>query len=91
MVDRFAGLDLHHRLQTMTAIRRHQDEVGVERRRTNAHRRVLFVARVHPGVELALELRVQQPDQPIVLELLADGPHQNRTQQAPPNDWISTA
>jgi hypothetical protein len=33
---------------------------------------------------------VEEPDDPVMLELFTDRPHQNRTQRAPPNGWIST-
>jgi len=90
VIDRFPGLHFDHRLEAMPAIGRHQHEVGIERRGADANRRVLLVPGVHAGFVFPPKFRVEQPDQPVVLQLLADRPHQNRAQRAPPNSWIST-
>ena len=90
VVDRLAGLDLDDDLQLVAAVLRQQHEVGIERGRAGADRHVLLDAGVHPGLVLPAELAVQQADDAVVLELLADRPHQNRTQRTPPNGWIST-
>jgi hypothetical protein len=90
VVDRFSCLYFNHRLEAMTAVWRHENEIGIQRGGTDTNRNVLFVARVHPGFVLPPEFRMKEPDQPVVLQLFADGPHQNRAQQAPPSGWIST-
>ena len=90
VIDRLAGLDFDDGLQPMAALQRQQHEVGIQRRRAGADRRVLLGARVDAGLVLAAELRLQQADDAVVLELLADRPHQDRAQRTPPNGWIST-
>src|SRR3954466_5434601 len=47
----------------------------------------MFGARVDARLEPAAALGLQQTDDSVVFELLADGPHQNRTHQTPPTSW----
>ena len=85
VVDRLAGLDLDDALQPAAALLRQQHEVGIQRRGPGPDRQVLLDAGVHAGLVLPAELGVQQADNAVVFELLADRPHQNRAHRAPPN------
>ncbi len=76
VVDRLPGFDLHHPFQSFAAIRRRQDEVRKHLTGSNLDARRLFVADVGGDVVLTLEAGLQQPDDPVVLELLADGAYQ---------------
>src|SRR5204863_3108975 len=86
MVDRFAGLDLDDALQPMAALGRAEDEIRIDRGRRSADRRILLVPGVDRCLVLTPPLCLQQPDNPVVLELLADRPHQDRAQRRLPND-----
>jgi hypothetical protein len=90
MVDRLARLDLDDDLQLVASVLRHQEEVRIQRRGAGSNRRVLLVTRIHRRFVSPAKLGVQQADYAVVLELLTNGPHQDRTQRAPPNRWIST-
>src|SRR5689334_24119816 len=90
MVYRFPSLDLDDAQQLATAIRGLKHDVGIYRGRPDRHRHGLLRARIDSRLELAFELHLQQADYAVVLELLADRPHQDRAHQTPPNDWIST-
>jgi hypothetical protein len=81
IVHRFSRFNLDNAEQLAPTLRRLQHEVGVPRRRTRSHRRCLRIARVDGDVELSLIFRLQQANDPIVLELLADGPHEDGAQR----------
>ena len=85
-----AGLDFDDDLETSPALLRMQHQVGIQGVEPQHDRNVLLSAGVHPCVVLAPALAVQQPDNAVVLELFADGPHQNRAHLAPPSIWILT-
>ena len=85
----FAGLDFDHRLKFPATIGGVKHEIRKQWGWTGADGHVLFSARVHPGVVLATEFRMEQADQAVVLQLLANWPNQNRAQRAPPSDWIA--
>jgi hypothetical protein len=63
------------------AIARLQNQIGVRGRSTRPDGDRLLVAEIDPDVEFSLVLRLQKANDPIVLELLADGPHEDRAQQ----------
>src|SRR5262249_48334521 len=78
VVDRLGRLDLDDADQLPPALL--QDQIGIPGRRAAAHRRRLLVAGVDCDVELSLVLRLEQANDPIVLELLAHGPHEDWAQ-----------
>ena len=84
MIDRLPRLDLNNSLKAMTAFLREQDEVRIQGGRPGADRGVLFDARIHAGFELTAKLALQEADNPVMLQLFPDRPHENRTHQAPP-------
>ena len=90
MIDRFASFDLDDRLQSTAAIEGVQDQVGKNDGSARAHGDVLLGSRVDPGLILPPVLRLQQTNNAVVLELLADWPDQNRAHLAPPNSRINT-
>jgi CheY-like chemotaxis protein len=54
-----------------------KNEIGIDGRGSHTDRSRLFRPDVHADVELSLVFRLQKPNDPVVLELLADGPHEN--------------
>ena len=77
VVDRFPGLHLDDGLQLTSALLRLKDEVGIHGGRAGADGHVALVAGIHPRLETAAALGVQQPNDAIVLELFADWPDQD--------------
>jgi len=82
-------LEVVHRLRTLhlddagelaVLVGRLQHQVGVPRRLGAANRGRLLGARIDGDLELSLVFRLQQANDPIVLELLADGPHEDWAQ-----------
>src|SRR6185436_19909672 len=84
MVHRFGRLDLDHGLQPLSTLERRQHKVGKKRGAAGAHWSILLSSGVHSGVVFTPALGVQQSDDTVVLELLADGPDQDRAHQTPP-------
>jgi len=84
MVDRLPGLHLNNSLKTMTAFLREEDEVRIQSGGPRADRSVLLGARIHAGFEFPATLALKEGDAPVMLQLFADRPHENRTHQAPP-------
>jgi CheY-like chemotaxis protein len=84
VIHRLAGLDLDDGLQPMTPFGRLQDEIRVQGGGTAPDRDVQFSSGVDPDLETAAIFGLQEADDTIVLELLADRPHQNRAQEVPP-------
>ena len=78
VVDRLGGLHLDDAHDLAAALL--QDEVRIPGRRSRPDGGRLFVADVDGDVELSLVLRLQQANDPIVLELLADRPHEDGAQ-----------
>src|SRR5687767_15763367 len=76
---RFGRLDFDEAEQLAALLRGLKDEVGIPGWRPSDGRR-LFVARIDGNLELSLVFRPQQANHAVVLELLADGPHENRAQ-----------
>ena len=71
-------------------ILRVQDDVGIDGASAIPNASIAFGARVHARVIATLGLAVKQANNAVVLELFADGPHQNRAHLAPPSIWIPT-
>jgi hypothetical protein len=63
----------------MSTLRRKEYQIRVNRCGTTPDRYVLFGARVHPHFVPAAVLPLQESNNAVVFELLADRPHQNRT------------
>ena len=85
MVDRLSGLDFDDRLDPLATLLRVEHEVGIDRRRTTADRGVLLGSGVHLRLIPAPALRLEEADDPIVLELFADGPDQDGAHRTPPH------
>ena len=58
VIDRLACLDLDDDLQFVAALRRHQEQIGIQRRRSGSDCRVLLVPRVHGSFVTTAKLRV---------------------------------
>jgi hypothetical protein len=80
MIDGLRRLDFDNAKQFPAALGRLQHEVRKPRRRAIPHGHRLLVAGVDGHLELSLVLRLEQANDPIVLELLADGPHEDWAQ-----------
>jgi hypothetical protein len=89
MIHRLARFDFDHGLEFPATIGGQKHEIRKQMGRTGANRHVLLGARVHTGVVLTTEFGMEQADQAVVLQLLANWPNQNRAQRAPPSDWIA--
>jgi hypothetical protein len=61
-----------------------EDEVRVPRRRPDGDRCRLLVAGIDGDFEFSLVFRLKQANYAIVLDLLANGPHEDGTQQVLP-------
>jgi hypothetical protein len=79
MIHRLARFHLDDGFQAVTAFLRLQDEIRIQSGGSRAHGRILFGSGIHPGFVLSLRLCVQQANDAVVLELLSNGPHENRT------------
>jgi hypothetical protein len=55
----------------------------------DADRDRLFLADIGGNFMFTLEFHLQEPDDAIVLELLADRPHQNRAHATPRDETVS--
>ena len=86
VIDGFARLDLDYRLQPMTTLRRLKDDVGVHGGGPAADGDILFGAGIDSCLKSAAVFGLEEADYTIVLELLADRPHQNRAHRTPPTD-----
>jgi predicted CoA-binding protein len=62
-------------------IGRLQNQIGVRRRGPRPDGNRLLIAEIDPDIEFSLVFRLQKANHPIVLELLADGPHEDWAQQ----------
>lgn len=81
IVDRFGGLDLHHPQQAVCSIVGLKNEVRIPRRGSGSYGHGLLVAGIDADFELSLVFRLKKANDPIVLELLADGPHEDGAQR----------
>ena len=79
VIDRFGGFYLDRAHQLFASIDRRQHQVRENLDLPDAHRDGLVLADVGDHVVLALQFGLQEPDDTVVLELLADGPHQDWT------------
>jgi hypothetical protein len=61
----------------VATIERRENEVGEDLDGSDFDRDRLVLADVHGHVVLALQLRLQQPDDTVVLELFAHGTHED--------------
>jgi hypothetical protein len=84
VIDRFGRLNLDRTHQSFTSIDRCEHEIRKNLDLPDAHGNRLVLANVGHDVVLALEFCLQEPDDTVVLELLADGPYQNWTHFASP-------
>ena len=81
VIDRLGRFDLDGPHQLVAPVGRRQDEIGKDLHLSDPHRHRLVLADVGDDVVAALEPDLQQPDDTVVLELLADRTHQNRTHE----------
>ncbi len=79
MIHRLASFDFDDRLKATASLEGREDEVWIESGRARPNGNVLLVAGIDTRVELTSALCLQQPNDPVMLELLANGPHQDRT------------
>lgn len=79
MVDRFGGLYLDRSHQLAAAVRGGEDQIREDLHLPDTHRHRLAFSDIDGHLVSALEPDLQEPDDTVVLELLADGPHQDRT------------
>jgi hypothetical protein len=82
MVDRFGRLDLDGTHELPSTVCRGQDEVGKNLHHPDLDRQRLILSDVRGDVVFSLQTDLQQPDDAIVLELLADRAHEDRTHEA---------
>jgi len=75
VVHRLPGFDLNHTLQPMSTVLRKEHQIRVNRRRTGPDGYVLFGARIHAHFVPTAVLPLQESNNAVVLELLADRPH----------------
>src|SRR5688572_30848812 len=81
MVDGFSRLYLDHAKKLAPLVRGLKHQIGVPRLRPWTDRHGLLVPWIDRDFEFFLIFRLQQPNNPIVLELLADRPHEDWAQE----------
>src|SRR4029079_2794397 len=74
--------DFDQPLEAVTFVLGRQHEVREHLTGADLHTGSLFIPNVYSDFVFPLQLCLQKPDDAIVLELLSDRPHQNRTQVA---------
>src|SRR5262245_21811284 len=77
MIDRLPGFNLDNGLEPPAALEGIQNHVGVHRSGGGGHRDILLGAGVDGCVVLSPVFGLQQADDAVVLELLADWSHQD--------------
>ena len=82
MVDRLPRLHFDNALKLAASIGGHQHDIRIHGRRTAPDDCVLFLTGIDSNLKSSSKTGLQQADDAIVFELLADGPHQNRTHTA---------
>jgi hypothetical protein len=82
VVHRFRRLDLNHPLEPAPPVRGQEHDVGIIRRGAAPDGCILLLTRVDANLVAATETVLEQADNAIVLELLANRPHK---------DWTHTA
>ena len=78
---RYRGFDFDGAEELASAVGGLQHEVRVPRRRPHEHGDRLLVAGIDRNLEFSLVFRLQQTNHPVMLELLANGPHEDRAQR----------
>ena len=81
VIDGFRRLDLDRPHQLSTAVGGGQDQIWKDLHLADPDRHGLVLANVRRHFVPALQADLKEPDDAIVLELLSDGPNQNRTQE----------
>ncbi len=81
VVDGFAGLDLDDALDLPSALKRRQNQIGIQRRAANGDTRGLLGPGVDGDGEAPFPASLQLADDAVVLELFPDGTDQNRAQE----------
>ena len=76
VVDRFCRLDLDSTQQPVPAVTRCQHQVRKDLDLSNLHGSGLTVADIGGNLQPLFETDLKQPDDPVMLELLADRAHQ---------------
>jgi hypothetical protein len=84
VIDRFTRLDLDNDLKAVATLQRSEDDIGVDGRRTCADRRRLLRSDIGADFIAAAKFGLKKSDDPVVLELFADRPHQYRAHSTPP-------
>jgi hypothetical protein len=82
VVHRLASLDLDYSFKPLAAIRCRQHEIRKHLTDTHPNPGGLLVANIECYVVSALQTSLQEPDDPIVLQLFAYGSHQDGTHGA---------
>ena len=77
VVDRFCCLHLDRAYELSTPLPRRENQVREDLNLPDADRHGLIFSDIGDYLMLALQLDLKESDDPIVLELLADGPHQD--------------
>jgi len=78
VIHRLRGLHLDRPHQLAALVGRCQYQIRVDLQRPDLDRRALVLADVRDDLVFPLQLDQEKPDHAIVLELLANGTHQNR-------------
>jgi hypothetical protein len=82
MIHGFGRFDFHDAFEPTPLRLRRQHEVREHLARPYPDAGALLFAHVRGDLVLTLQLRLQEPDDTVVLELLADRPNQNWTQRS---------
>src|SRR5437868_8400202 len=93
MIDGFTGFDFDDPLHPPSSFGGIQHQIGeYHRSGRRADRHVLLGSRIDARIELSLQLGLEEPDQPIVFQLLADRPYEDGAHlmglQAVEFNWI---
>ena len=79
VIDRLRCLDLHGTHELSGLIRRGEYKIRVDLELANLDGSALVLANVRDDLVLPLQLDLKKSDHAVVLELLANGAHQDRT------------
>src|SRR5262245_63108000 len=89
VIDRFAGFHFDDALHLPAAIGRLEHDIRIQRRGRVAYRRALLSSGVDAHFVLATKLRLQLPDDAVMLQLLPDWPDRDWAHRIPPNRLLS--
>jgi hypothetical protein len=89
MIDRLAGLDLDDSFELAATALREEQKIREYHQPAGSHPGSLFRPRICTGVIPSSRLCLEQPDNPIVLELFADGAYQDRTHRKASPEWLT--